>query len=303
MNNMNNINNINNNINDIDIKLSEVDEKDKKCAPGKIFENGSCISLNILVEMAKAYNLENQNNQIVLYPSFETLNRGKYKKYLLREFKKRLTMCTSQHCWTKQSFVKNMQKMYREDLQKKTFRPEGPQGKFEWLNTLNINDVVFQYESKYKDFKFLGAVPMDFNELPRLGISNLNLSDLYKNGKIKLGIIFNLDESYKSGSHWVAAFANIKEGKIYYFDSYGMRPEPRVRRFMRRLANFCKNDLKLNDVVATHNKIRHQYGGSECGIYSINFILRLLRGDTFEHICKSKISDNVVNQCRKIYFK
>lgn len=291
----------------INIRSSEVDlkdERDKKCAPDKIFENGSCIPLDILLDMARAYNTENSDDKIELYPSFETLNRGKYKKYLLYGFKNKLqSVCKTQNCWTKQSFINNMNKSLREELQKKTFRPEGPQGKFEWLNTLNINDVVLQYENKYNDFKFLGAVPIDFDELPRLGIRDLNLNELIKSGKTKIGIIFNLDESYKSGSHWVASYADLKAGKIYFYDSYGIFAEERIRKYMRRLANYCKNDLKLKDVIATHNKIRHQYGGSECGVYSINFILRMLKGDTFEQICKSKTSDDVINKCRKIYFK
>lgn len=289
------------------IRSSEVNPNnnlDKKCAPGINFENGSCIPLDILIEMANAYNMENPTNLITLYPSFETLNRIKYKKYLLKEFKKRLdNICTTQNCWLNQSFINNMDMNMKFKLRKQTFRPEGPQGKFDWLNTININDTMLQYENKYNDFKFIGAVPIDFDDLPTLGIKNLDLNNLVQSGKVKIGIIFNLDESYKSGSHWVASFANLKEGKIYFYDSYATPPEQRIRKYMRRLANFCQNELKIKDVIATHNKIRHQYGDSECGVYSINFILRLLRGDTFDEICNSKTTDEMVNQCRKVYFK
>lgn len=302
----NNRKNLNNNLNfNETIRSSEVNiNGDTKCAPGKMFEDGSCIPLNILLEMAYAFNLENPRDIIKLYPSFETLNRSKYKKYLLNEFNNRLDgVCKTQFCWTKQSFVSRMTQSLQDELKRKTFRPAGPEGKFEWLNTININEVVTQYETKYKDFKFLGAVPIDFDDLTRLGLKNLNLEKLVKMGKTKLGIVFNLDESYKSGSHWVAAYADLLKGRIYYFDSYGMEPEIRIRKFMRRIANFCQNNLKCPHVTAEHNRIRHQYGGSECGVYSINFILRLLRGDSFEQVCDSKIPDNVVNQCRRIYFK
>lgn len=282
--------------------MSDIDGENK-CAPGKIFEHGSCIPLNILVEMGEAYNIENPNDSIKLYPSFETLNRSKYKKYLLNEFDKKLDdVCKTQNCWTKQTFINKMSKSLKEELQRKTFRPDGPQGKFEWLNTININEVVFQYEDKYNDFKFLGAVPIDFDELPRLGIKNLNLDDLIQSGKTKIAIVFNLDESYKPGSHWVAAFGDLKNGTIYFFDSYGIEPDPRISKFMRRLANYCKNNMGIKNVIATHNKVRHQYGGSECGVYSINFIIRMLKGDTFEDICNSKTSDETINKCRKIYF-
>ena len=36
-------------------------------------------------------------------------------------------------------------------LTKYTFRPDGPNGKFEWLNTYNINDVMKQYEDNKED--------------------------------------------------------------------------------------------------------------------------------------------------------
>ena len=51
------------------------------CAPGKVFEDGSCISLDVLIAMANAHNSENEgklNRIIKLYPNLETLNRGKY---------------------------------------------------------------------------------------------------------------------------------------------------------------------------------------------------------------------------------
>jgi len=297
-------------INSTDVN-NAASKEDKKCAPGKTFEDGSCISLNVLIEMAKAHNKEceasnDSKNIIKLYPSFETLNRKKYKKYLVMEFKKKYNdVCTTgpvQKCWLSQPFIKRMQKLQQEELTKQTFRPDGPQGKFEWLNTLNINDVMKQYENKYKDFKFLGAVPMDFDDITPLGIKELDLTLLQQNGKHRIGIIFNLDESWKSGSHWVAGYADLNKGDILYFDSYGTEPEARVRKFMRRVAKYCESELKIKS-NADHNKVRHQYDGSECGVYSINFILRMLRGDSFEEICKSKTPDRVVNKCRKVYFK
>jgi hypothetical protein len=275
--------------------------EDKKCAPGIDFKDGSCMSLRILIEMAEAYNMEN-NSKIKLHPHFETLNPSKYKRYIVREFKNRLKpVCDNQKCWTKQKWTKNMEKKIKEEMSTTIIRPSGPQGKFEWLNTININDVMAQYQNKYKDFKFLGAVPVDFDDLPSLGIANLNFADLQKNGINRIGIIFNLDEHYKSGSHWVASFANLQEGHVYFFDSYGTAPEPRIRKFMRRVVKFA-DDYKKKNIIADHNKTRHQYQNSECGVYSINFIVRMLRGDTFKEICDSKVPDNVINKCRRVYF-
>ena len=58
----------------------------------------------------------------------------------------------------------------------------------------------------------------------------------------------------------------------YFFDSYGVVPEKRVRRYLRRVAVYYMNKTKKRPVVE-YNRIRHQFENSECGVYSINFIL------------------------------
>lgn len=306
-NNVSNSNSINNIKDVISINTPDVcptNKTDMKCAPGVKFESGSCISLQILIEMAIAYNKDAGSGAIKLHPKLDTLNPKKYKKYLLAEFNKRLgDKCTSQKCWSEQAFISQMKATMRDELDKYTFRPDGPEGKFEWLNTLNIDDVMEQTEKQYKDFKFLGTVPIDFDKFEHFGIKNLNYNDLVKSGKVKLGAVFNLDEHDQPGSHWVAMYADLSKGQIYFFDSYGTRPEKRIRTLMRRIAKFCQDVLKLRHIVVDYNKVRHQYKNSECGVYSLNFIKRLLRGDTFKTVCDSKIPDDQINKCRNVYFK
>mgnify|MGYP003329459519 CR=1 FL=1 len=65
-----------------------------------------------------------------------------------------------------------------DEILKNTFRPQGPSAKYGWLSTSNIDEVISQYEDIYKDFVFLGALPNDFEELPLLGLSNINFNDL-----------------------------------------------------------------------------------------------------------------------------
>lgn len=277
---------------------------DMKCAPGVNFESGSCIKLQVLIEMATAYNKDAGKDAIKMHQKLDTLNPKKYKKYLLAEFNKRFgDKCTSQKCWTEQSFINQMKAVMRDELDKYTFRPDGPEGKFEWLNTLHVDDVMEQTEKIYKDFKFLGTVPIDFDKFERFGIKNLNYENLVKAGKTKLGVVFNLDEHDQPGSHWVAMYADLLKGQVYYFDSYGIRPEKRIRVLMRRIAKFCRDYIKVKSLHVDYNRVRHQYKNSECGVYSINFLKRMLRGDAFKIICDSKVPDDKINKCRKVYFK
>ena len=289
---------------DIPSETLNINSENKKCAPGFDYSNGSCVPLEVLVEMAKAYNEDFPNDPVRLNNTLETLNPKKYKRHIVKEFNGKLkNICDNQLCWVKQKFTNRMKKELKKVAKKDIFRPPKPEGQFTWLNTFNINDVMNQYKKKYTDFKFMGAVPIDFDELPQLGLKDMNLSDIKDSGISKLGFVFNLDEHYKSGSHWVGLYTNLKQKQVYFFDSYGIEPDRRIRKLMRRLSRHLKNEPSSGKIDARHNKIRHQYKNSECGVYSMNFILRMLKGETFDEITNNITTDSEVNRCRDVYFQ
>ncbi|VVU94800.1 hypothetical protein CPAV1605_525 [seawater metagenome] len=293
----------------------------QKCAPSKNYKDGSCFTYESLKKIANAYNLKASNNKI----NTDTVN----KKDLVHDLENKLkTNCDNQVCWLRQDFIK---KIESDEISKNTFRPEGPQKKYDWLSTTHINEVIDQYHNVHKNFRFLGAVPIDFDDLPVLGLCDLNLENLESEGINKIGIVFNLDEHYKDGSHWVALFSDLENYQTYFFDSYGKKPDRRIRRFISRIVKhmykkkynkklsvkevleYLKKDKKKlinNSIIKNlqgfdidYNKIRHQYKNSECGVYSINFILELLDGKTFHHIVNNKTYDDEMNTNRKIYFR
>ena len=302
--------------------IFEPKDEDLKCAPSKKFSEESCFTLESLIRMANAYNAKVNQNKF----QGNLIQIKNEKKHLVLELTDRLKdICDDQICWLKQDFIRELNDL---DAQENTFRPEGPQGRFTWLNTTNIEEIMHQYESKYNNFKFFGAVPIDFDDLPAYGIRKLNFDKLISSGKSKIGFVFNLDEHWQSGSHWVALFADLNKDEIYYFDSYGIRPEKRIRKLVNRIAKWCYNRHIINSMndsssiteqsfmhpknqnyiekkinTIKYNKIRHQFKNSECGVYSINFILRLLKGETFNYICDNITSDDKVNKCREIYFR
>jgi hypothetical protein len=311
------------------ISTDDVDpknEKDKRCSPGNKFEFSSCIKLELLIEMAKSYNKEFENNKIDLGGqignNISILNPGKFKKYLLKEFGERLKQkCSTQKCWSEQNFIKHMNKKYKEELEKYTWRPSGPDTGTEWLNTQHITDVLEQYEKKFDDFKFLGAMPRDFQDHSIFEQTEEFYEDLIKNGKTKLGIVYNTHKVGQPGEHWNSLFADLAKGEIYFFDSYGTSPNSDTRKHMRLLTkisqkncdniikisrnhtNLIKKELSCKLPKKNHNKIRHQYKGSECGVYSMYFIYRMLEGDDFDKICESKVSDDEINKFRKLFFR
>lgn len=273
---------------------------DNKCAPGKVFSHGSCIRLPILVDMARSYNKEFPNNQIEID---ETLNEELLKQYLVKEFENRIkNECDNQQtCWKREKFTKNMESSLKDELYNYTFRPDGPQGQFTWLNTSNIDQTMRQYQVSHPEFHFMGTVPIDFDDLPYYNIKKFNFKNLIDKGIHKIGMIYNLDEHYKSGSHWVAFYSDFKTGECNFFDSYGHSPDRRIDTFIKRVGKFIKS-YSGRDPIYNIAKTRHQRGGSECGVYSMSFILRLLHGESFESIDNARVDDKKINICRNSYF-
>jgi hypothetical protein len=288
------------------IDVEDVKPKDisaTKCAPHLEFENGSCIPLELLIEIAKAYNKyydSDKSKHVKLDSKLDTLYPDDYKKYLLLEFKNRFE--GDQKDWINSKYLELMSEEHKDHLENKVFRPDGPQGRFDWLSTIDINQVLYQYEEKYSDFKFLGAVPMDFKELDYLPFQKLNFRDLESEGCKRFGVIFNTDKSTGRGKHWISLFCDLEKGQIYFSDSMGTRQPKEVNDFMKIIEKYLIEIKKISEPDIRYNKTQHQKGNSECGVYSINFILRLLKGKTFDHLTKKRLTDNQVNKCRIKYF-
>jgi hypothetical protein len=272
---------------------------DKKCAPGKSFKDGSCFTLDNLVEIAENYNKTFPNKSFPI--------RRDDKKYLLRQLTSRMKEkydCDNQICWINTSFVKSIK---NDDITQFTFRPNGPKGKYDWLSTTDINKVMKQYEEKYKDFKFLGAVPYDFEDLPYLETYDFNIDKIKASGKIRIGMVVNLDTHDKDGSHWVAFYTDLKSRNVYFFDSFAKQPGARIKKFADKfITEFTGGGVSRaasSDDYITYNQVRHQFSNSECGVYSMNFIIRLLHGETFNDITGNITKDTEMNSCRKSYFR
>ena len=81
---------------------------------------------------------------------------------------------------------------------------------------------------------------------------------------------FNFDEHWKSGSHWVGMYVNLIKNEIYYFDSYGKRPEKRIRKFINRICKWCykKNIMNLENFVMVYSPNDEIIKPPESGIFA-----------------------------------
>jgi hypothetical protein len=285
-----------------------------KCAPGKEFDQGSCFTIRDLHNMTKEFNKTHPNNKKSLLikkdQMLNIVNDMMMDNYNCKD--------NDQVCWVESKLIKDNPNETLNLIANETFRPPGPKGKKDWLSTTDINRVMLQYEAKYKDFKFFGAVPRDFNDLPQLEISSLDIKKLVGTGRTKLGMVINLDTSDMNGSHWVALYSNLNKNQIYFFDSFAEPPKKEFKVLIRKILNYmyCKNNnvdvkldnfscrvIKCNQYDIQYNKKQHQFKNSECGVYSMNFIIRLLNGESFKSIESDIMKDDKMLRCRGVYFR
>ena len=164
-----------------------------------------------------------------------------------------------------------------------------------------------QYERAYKDFKFIGPSPIDFDK--KVGHScvwndlcRFNVSNLLHEGKNKIGFIFNTDPHTKGGKHWISMFMNLKKGEIYFFDSVGHSAPAQIKRFVKRVIRQGK-EVGIRFKYDENHPVEHQYGDTECGIYSLFFVAHMLQDKINKQYLKTHIlKDKYMEAFRNKYF-
>ena len=285
------------------------------CSPmveNKTISQNSCFTNKTLEHIKKSYNKHHRESPITTTNPKETWN-------ILKE---KLSSCDKEDCWLKEITDTKI----REKIDKYIFAPDHPaewkRDYTEWLSNFDIFDVLHQYEETYKFFKFIGPTPIDFDSRPSdmkgdcvwKDLCNLSLSEQQSNGINKIGIVFNLDKHDKDGSHWISLFIDLKDSFIFFLDSAGEKPPPEVSKLVKRIKKQGKElSLPIQFKYYENHPLEHQMRNTECGMYSIYFIITMVTDkteftrfsnyqDKINFFKKKRIPDKYVNQFRKIYF-
>jgi len=306
-----------------------------QCSPVRQGLGKSCLTLAELQTVASLYNKECQDGK-------EQRVSGTYKHGLipLHAFKSRDTLLSeiqvrfkekcglaghADHCWLEQDVIKSSSELYTA-LQK-NYKPRKPSSWIkndrEWLNTFDILKVLSQYQEKHSHFSFLGVFPVDFVVKQKEGNScivqdmcNFNLASLVDQSKTSFGMIINLDRHDQPGSHWVGLYccwdpASPKYG-ICYYDSAGEKPPKTVGTFIKTVIaqekELAPNHKKQFQVK--YNCDRHQFKGTECGIFSLLFVILCVEKSKLKfREVRKKIkdladrNDNGIHKFRKVFYR
>jgi hypothetical protein len=305
-------------------------KREMKCSPllDKFRVSKSCYTPQILESIKRAYNKDHSPEERI---------RETNPTDVWRALSERLDHCQQEDCWLNQLSDNNL----RQKIDRYIFAPDQPYewktNPNEWLSNYDILNVIEQYEQTYPRFKFIGPTPIDFDT--RLGDSQnpydtvrheqvgkgankkcvwnelcgLSLKDMRSKRKTKIGIIFNLDKHDQGGSHWVSMFIDMSRKVLFYFDSAAGNMPPEIDVLMKRVQAQAR---ELGISLKTYDNLDnpHQSGNTECGVYSLFFIIMMLTGRTtptsrkmpFKEIMhlflKGRISDKEIEKYRGEYF-
>lgn len=301
-----------------------------KCGPllDKFRVSKSCYTPQILESIKRAYNKDHSADEQI-----HTTNPTE----IWHELSKRLVHCQKEDCWLNQISDETL----RKKIDRYIFAPDQPyewkKNPNTWLSNYDILNVLEQYEQTYPQFQFIGPTPIDFDT--RLGnavnpydtgrntqtgngsnkkcvwneLCSFSLKDHIAKHKKKIGIIFNLDKHDQGGSHWVSMFIDVSRKLLFYFDSAAGDMPPEIDVLIKRIQKQA-NDLGFSFTIRNNLDNPHQQGNTECGVYSLFFIIMMLTGKAtpssrkmpFKRILnlflKERISDKEVEKYRGEYF-
>ena len=242
-----------------------------KCGPkpkGTRSLNFTCYSPDELITLKNEWNKGHPSNMVT-----ET-----DPKALWNSLQQKNTSCERESCWaannktiSNRAFAPKMPKSWKKNIN-------------EWLSSDEIEKVLKQYEKMYPEFKFIGPSPTDYfvmeygNTCVWEELCKFDLESYLKKGKTKIGVVFNLDPHYKSGSHWVALFINTESRSICYFDSTGARIHKYIHRFRKEVQKQAEK-LNLKYTFDSNFNVEHQFHNTECGMYVLFFLITMLVHD------------------------
>ena len=289
----------------------------------------TCFTPEILMDIRKAYNKNHPDSAI----------HDTNPKRVWWALKEKLD-CPKEDCWLEQLGDAGMKSRVRKFIFAPKQPPEWESNPDEWLSNFDIELVAKQYEASHPEFKMIGPTTIDFDtRLPEQGgkcvledLCQFDLARFVRAKRTKIGIVFNLDRHDQSGSHWVSMFIDIDNRFVLFFDSAdnpippeiwkkdaktfseirpggGGSPIPLANRILAQA-----KALGMDFTFYSNSGHQHQRSNTECGMYSLFFIITMLTGETpftkgvmsiearRNLFLKQKIPDKTVFGYRRLYF-
>lgn len=190
------------------------------------------------------------------------------------------------------------------------FKVPAPQGN-KLFSNFNENLILKQLHVVVPSFRDFECVLMDFHNDPDNPLTQIiqqsDFIDKVCSGEIlTFGTIPNTlvssGDTSKVG-HWVALFGDFRGDKwtIEYYNSTGSNAPAGMWSWMQKLASNISESCKRECIAINVSNVASQKGPTECGIYSLHYILCRLCGIDYRVFRKDVIKDSEVQKLRKLF--
>lgn len=194
------------------------------------------------------------------------------------------------------------------------FKAEGPANSTALLDNFNIDETLSKWAIHSQDVfkKKFYHIPFQMIDFAERGteLANLDIHKLKEEGYKSFGVILNTDRSSGGGKHWFAIYGDLDHAgtakdpiAIEYFNSSGNPPMSEVSNWLEA----AKHDLLKNhgidvEIVRSANR-RLQNSMTECGVWSLMYILSRLKNHPPDWYYKTNANDADMIELRSFLFR
>lgn len=195
------------------------------------------------------------------------------------------------------------------------FKAEGPATGTALLDNFNIDETLAKWakhsQKLFKGNKFFHITfqMIDFAER-KTELTKLDIARLMRDGYKSFGVVLNTDKSTGGGKHWFALYGDLNHSgsesdpiQIEYFNSSGNPPMREVANWLEATQHDLLKNAGINAEVVISANRRLQQSMTECGVWSLMYILSRLKGHPPDWYYKTNANDKDMIDVRAFLFR
>ena len=245
-----------------------------ECKPNVDVSNGVCSSDTFVQNLKKWLKTKNTDASTII-----------------NEAKEKLGVEHESQLYDRDS-IKHLSTEKKDDV----FASSGPHNTDEWLDNKTIDQTLDNWEEVFPKFKNMGVHMNNFDSKHKK-LATADWPTLVATYDTIASVI-NTDNYGEIGQHWVCIVVNSKKKTIEYFDSAAGQVSDDIIKWMMKLS------IKLNYKELFTNNIQHQEKNTECGVYSLFYVIARVHGVPSGYFDQARIPDQVMlKSVRKYLFR
>lgn len=270
----------------------------------KVQPDGVCININLVKRLRDFMISENMENSSLI----NTLS----PEDLILNLMNKLNVINERDIWKHPKIINRFGRGVSYNILKKSYKTDGPANTTNLLSNHNIDGVLESYVLKSPElygnrFLHLPFQMIDFwekkTELAK--IDYMELKDRYDS----IGVVLNSDYSYGPGKHWFAIYVDLSTLRnnnkliLEYFNSSGRMPYEQIIEYYEEIkTKYAMKYPGIEVVLKIIVEERIQESKTECGMFSLIFIIGRIEGKSAEFFNKKNITDADMIRYRKLIF-